>query len=249
MARTFFLESAQPKKVAVASTKQSFKTVMEQTAILENAILESEVSYKDILIESMQGEASGLLMEADDAAKGSKIKDTIVKYFAKMVEFFKNLGKKVAEFLRNSLTKIKRFFINSAAWVTSKLKDVKDSNLTGNVKIVSKFESFPNARKVAAEFKTAFDNVLKDKQQMGGDSHIKDLAAITPSAKTKKEASEITVSVATAITNIKDGPKLFGAIEKNFKEAIKLTNAGLKGAKAGHSHLRWLSSSFSRWNR
>lgn len=118
---TFFLEDTN------FNTPTSFRGLTESVDMdiisFNESVYSADLTFKDIMIETMQTEASHILTEGDE---GQGVGATIKKWFEKMYKFFKDLFNKVMKFFKDTFNKMFS--------IAHKLKNYYDKNKTTIIK-------------------------------------------------------------------------------------------------------------------
>lgn len=251
MENTFFLESlsAMGTTTAVSESEIQFnyEVISEGVHTFDRELLESEIAYQQIMMESAALEVKSL-MEADAPLQIEGPKEEATgNFFQKIAAWFRELGSKIATFFRNVLEKIKENFRKVKAWMAGKMDKLRTK--AGQIKFRS-----VNSWKGGLPSISVVTGIASKSSSASSEESIKALSTQLDGLRLGKKDDKGTMSsvqgagvqgIATlkvAIDNINAGDKAIDSIKEQFRVIMKECKANedkarkaLKGTKGEES--------------
>ena len=251
MENTFFLESLSTMTATTAFSESeiqfNYEVISEGVHEFDRELLESEIAYQQIMMESAALEVKSL-MEADaplqtEEPKGEESTEATGNFFQKIAAWFRELGANIAKFFRSVLAKIKENFRKVKAWLGTKMAALRTK--AGQIKFRS-----VNSWKGGLPSISAVSAIASKSSSASSEESIKALSEQLSAMRLGKKDDKGTMSsvqgagsegVATlkvAIDNINAGDKTIEAIKSQFSAIMKECKANedkarkaLKGTK------------------
>ena len=248
MENTFFLESLSTMTATTAFSESeiqfNYEVISEGVHEFDRELLESEIAYQQIMMESAALEVKSL-MEADAPLQieGPKGEEATGNFFQKIAAWFRELGANIAKFFRSVLAKIKENFRKVKAWLGTKMAALRTK--AGQIKFRS-----VNSWKGGLPSISAVSAIASKSSSASSEESIKALSEQLSAMRLGKKDDKGTMSgvksagdegIATlkvAIDNINAGDKTIEAIKSQFSGIMKECKANedkarkaLKGTK------------------
>lgn len=246
MENTFFLESLSTMTATTAFSESeiqfNYEVISEGVNSFDRELLESEIAYQQIMMESAALEVRSL-MEADESGNGEEA--ATGNFFQKIAAWFKELGAKIAAFFQSVLKKIKENFAKVRAWLADKMNKLK--NKAGQIK----FRSI-NKWKGGLPSITNVTSIASKSSSASSEEAVKALVEQIEGMRLGRKDEKGTMSnmggdvgqatLAVAIANIRGSEKALETVSDQFRNIMReckknedKARSALKGTKGEES--------------
>ena len=225
--KTFFLSEGTEKKEISYITESELSY---NALAVENMMLESDLAYQSILQEAILGEAQ-LLQEntrgeklkagAKNLATGAK--NTLVKFFQGMLDWFKDIGKVLVQLVKTVIEPA----VNTINTLVDQYKSVTDNT---EVTVKSSYGSYNLLVIKEAQIKKFTNRLKATKRPETLDAINQEIADTFPKS---KKTGEVIIQAKEARAMLVACKALADQAKKTAAEIAKATKEGAKDSKKG----------------